>query len=368
MMTKIFFIKQDIVMKNLLPMKIMFLIFFSCFFVKSALSQEKMIIAIMDFTSVDIEANRYLKHTDKVSIDINQDLLTPEERALFSGDELKELSKAEIKERLELRKKKSLREENTNDRQRMHKKKQRERLLSSKSGRGIILGAEMLAAELYKYGEVIELVDRHRLEESLTEMEFNRSGLVPSETAKQLGQMTGATHLAYGTVNDYRVEERKFSGYGVTTNNVVHSLDLTVKIIETATNKVVFVDEVTYDIKEMKTSMSSHNDTGLQKKLMKGAIKKVAKNIGEKFTPIQVAPVVVSLPKVLFDPKRPNEKSIDAELKIDGEYYGNTPATIEVNSGKHTVTISSDGFKVWEETINMRDGMKIAPKLKKLTD
>jgi RNase P/RNase MRP subunit p29 len=45
-----------------------------------------------------------------------------------------------------------------------------------------------------------------------------------------------------------------------------------------------------------------------------------------------------------------------ADIEIDGSFAGNTPSTIELAAGEHTVSISKTGFKTWERKVKVSGG------------
>lgn len=45
-----------------------------------------------------------------------------------------------------------------------------------------------------------------------------------------------------------------------------------------------------------------------------------------------------------------------ADVEIDGSFMGNTPSTIELAAGEHTVSISKTGFKTWERKVKVSGG------------
>lgn len=45
-----------------------------------------------------------------------------------------------------------------------------------------------------------------------------------------------------------------------------------------------------------------------------------------------------------------------ADIEVDGGFVGNTPSTIDLTSGDHTVTVSKNGFKAWERKIKASGG------------
>jgi hypothetical protein len=48
-----------------------------------------------------------------------------------------------------------------------------------------------------------------------------------------------------------------------------------------------------------------------------------------------------------------------ADVNVDGTFVGNTPAVLKLNSGKHKVQITSDGFAEWEREIKVTAGSDV---------
>lgn len=49
-----------------------------------------------------------------------------------------------------------------------------------------------------------------------------------------------------------------------------------------------------------------------------------------------------------------------ADLSADGNFVGNTPATLKLTPGKHTIKVSSAGFKDWTREISVNAGSDVA--------
>ena len=45
-----------------------------------------------------------------------------------------------------------------------------------------------------------------------------------------------------------------------------------------------------------------------------------------------------------------------ADIEVDGNFVGNTPSTIDVASGQHTVVVKKAGFKDWSRTLKVSGG------------
>lgn len=65
--------------------------------------------------------------------------------------------------------------------------------------------------------------------------------------------------------------------------------------------------------------------------------------------PVQVAESGVTKVAVTSNPA-------GADIEVDGGFVGNTPSTIEVASGQHTVRVSKNGFQDWQRKLTASGG------------
>jgi hypothetical protein len=45
-----------------------------------------------------------------------------------------------------------------------------------------------------------------------------------------------------------------------------------------------------------------------------------------------------------------------ADIEIDGNFVGNTPSTVSVAPGQHTITVKKKGFAAWSRTMTVSGG------------
>jgi PEGA domain len=45
-----------------------------------------------------------------------------------------------------------------------------------------------------------------------------------------------------------------------------------------------------------------------------------------------------------------------ADIEVDGAFVGNTPSTIDITAGDHTITVSKNGYKNWERKLKASGG------------
>jgi hypothetical protein len=50
---------------------------------------------------------------------------------------------------------------------------------------------------------------------------------------------------------------------------------------------------------------------------------------------------------------------IGADVSVDGEFVGNTPAVLKISPGKHTLTVKMSGFKEWSRNISVQAGSEV---------
>jgi hypothetical protein len=60
-----------------------------------------------------------------------------------------------------------------------------------------------------------------------------------------------------------------------------------------------------------------------------------------------------------------NSEPAGADIDIDGDFAGNTPAKLTIDKGRHTLRISRQGYQLWEKSIMATPGLAINPHLEK---
>lgn len=87
----------------------------------------------------------------------------------------------------------------------------------------------------------------------------------------------------------------------------------------------------------------------------------------DKFVPVKV----VQTPPTVGTEQTPNPNAVDsssvavksapegAEITIDGKFAGNTPSTLQIKSGEHTISVKKEGYTLWERTMTINAGGNI---------
>ena len=48
-----------------------------------------------------------------------------------------------------------------------------------------------------------------------------------------------------------------------------------------------------------------------------------------------------------------------ADVLVDGEFVGNSPAALKLSPGKHAVTVKMSGYKDWSKEITVQSGSEV---------
>ena len=101
----------------------------------------------------------------------------------------------------------------------------------------------------------------------------------------------------------------------------------------------------------------AHNDAGDFKKRVDQSLAKEPKT-GEKASPgNQQNPLPQSQPKPPETAKvQVSSSPTGADIEIDGNFVGNTPSTLSLPPGDHTVSVKKTGYKPWERKFKVGSG------------
>lgn len=75
-------------------------------------------------------------------------------------------------------------------------------------------------------------------------------------------------------------------------------------------------------------------------------------NFAPKPTPGETAaPAAAAMASLTVESSQPG-----ADIEIDGSFVGNTPSTVSVAAGQHTVTVKKKGYAAWSRTMAVSGG------------
>ena len=243
-------------------------------------------IAVFDFTTIDIQGQHFRDFTDRTADVSAQNSLNAAELGTVDEVMLGYVKMIDAEEERARRAHDRKRLDKENDRNLARQEELADRILKSPQ-RAVVIGGAYMEAALSNY-DSIEVIDRDEIRKAFRDMKARQAGAMPP--LPEAVKLTGATHVLYGTVADFQVENREFSGYGVNTKALTYTLDVVVKVVELSSGRVVFAGTFTGSDRDFESGSLKVVNLGRFVKLMKSAVSQAAKAIDEKFdTKRQVA-------------------------------------------------------------------------------
>ena len=246
----------------------------------------------------------------------------------------------------------------------------------------VISRADVLNAVKVYPTEQAAAPDRNSLGTKLDQL------LSDNSSALRLAQNMGADFILFVSIGSLEKSVRKFKddAIGVQTENTIHTLRTTYKVVEGYTGGALGGDAV----KSAKTIRQTPNlaieDGDVVNELLEDAAAKVAEGLASKAAQfkapasagkveISIAAAVkdlngneITLPDVrMTEDNRlvQGEKSLpvqaSATIEIDGFAMGTTPARLKVFPGAHKLRLTRPGFADVELTISATEGLALTP-------
>ena len=216
---------------------------------------------------------------------------------------------------------------------------------------------EFIVDELVN-SERFDVLERDKLRTVVGEMAFQTSaGLVRSDSAVQVGRLLGARLLVTGHVIDHGRETREFSGYGISASTTTWRLKARIEVIDVTTGSKL-LSHVAQSSAETRTLQGRGYDDTQRNLGGKVAKKLVAAILGSKRIRHMVdGPQAVSV-TVRSDPP-------EADVEVDGTYYGTAGQPIRLVPGIHRVRVSLPGYLEWSKRVMVQEGTSIVARLRK---
>lgn len=215
---------------------------------------------------------------------------------------------------------------------------------------------ELLSNVLVNSGR-FSVLERSKLNKVLEEQSLGVSGLIDPKTAVAFGNLTGSQYLVVGNVNDFSAEQQRFQGYGISTATTIYRTNISVKILETKSGRVVFSTVKDAQEKVMQVTGVQIRDGSIESKLAQAVAGKILEEIEKSSLAKDTAGgPAAEIPKVrvkiLSSPSH-------ADVEVDGIFYGNAAGEIELPGGLHDVRISMAGHEEWRKKVNLQTGTTI---------
>lgn len=232
-------------------------------------------IAVMDFTSIDIQGQKFYQYKPAPPPAAKTDSLNTADR--FSIDRkmqgLVKMIDAQASSWQNYHE--NMRREVENDRARERREKLAGKIMNSPR-RNIVIGSEFMIAAMGKYPETMTPVNRANIDRALAEIDFGASLTDDPQTLSKFTRISGADYLLYVTAADFQTRERRFKGYGVETANTEYVLDLVYKLVDLRSGAIVASGAVSGVSRELKTPYLEEINSDRFKDLMKNGATKIA--------------------------------------------------------------------------------------------
>jgi len=226
------------------------------------------------------------------------------------------------------------------------------------------IAADEVAAILTRSGR-FGVLSRSKFSFSTREEERKLAYLRNStEDYMKLCRDLNAKYLVLGSISGFRVDEAKGTAFGVEMARVSTRVTLDLKAVDVGTGEIAYQGtpskSVNFPIPSGATATEVYDwENSLRMAVREAAddlILGLAKGTGASVTGLETVKI-----KVESSPS-------GADIIVDNDFMGNTPATISVDKGRHTIRIERQGYQPWERGVNAYDGLAISPTLEKFSE
>jgi hypothetical protein len=199
------------------------------------------------------------------------------------------------------------------------------------------------------------VVERSRFEQIVKEQGLTSTGFVDPVTAVSLGEVAGASYLLAGEVIDASKESRIFKGFGTVAKTDIYILRVGVRIIETSTGKAIFSTIKEAEEREYESVDLLVDGRTVESVLAQTVAGKIMDEILQAdafmgLAPAEGAPLVrVSI----------TSEPADADIEVNGVFYGNAGGEMKLPEGLHLVKISLPGYEMWDKKVRIAEGTRI---------
>jgi hypothetical protein len=210
--------------------------------------------------------------------------------------------------------------------------------------------------------------------------------LSDNTSALRLAQNLGADFILIPSLTTYGTEKKAYTGDGISTVNLTHTLRVSYKIVEAgaggslkgdtaiATKTIRQSGNLQVDSSEVLNELLDDAAGQLADKLVAAAAtlptevakdKQVSFSIACTMTDIKDQPITVPNLQITADKRvvktnAPIEvQPLDVTVELDGVAIGSAPGTFSAFPGLHKLRLSREGFKDWERTVNVYPGQKL---------
>jgi len=211
------------------------------------------------------------------------------------------------------------------------------------------------------------------------------SKLKDRTSALNLARNLGADLLLVGNLISYDKETREVNAYDAQFTNIIYTLRANYQIIDGSSGSTIASGNVSPSRTFQQTKHSNTTTNGLLQTLLQKAAKNISAqlksqtdvvrkrvvdatpdygkvNVTVQLNDIQIPEVAIGQdgkPSVVKNTTQFVE-ALNVIVEVDGIAVGTTgTGALEVPLGLHRLSLTRDGLKTWERTVNLRDGMDL---------
>jgi hypothetical protein len=239
-------------------------------------------------------------------------------------------------------------------------------------------GANSAALDLTRSGsaQVAVTPETTKLDQALSD----------NTSALRLAQNLGADFILIPAITTYGTEKRTYSGDGIATINVLHTLRVSYKIAEAGAGGEIKGGMVTATKTIRQSGGLQVDDTDVINGLLDDAASQLADTIAQnaaslpttvakdkmvnfniacsmtdpRHQPILISAVSLSADNTVIATNPPIAvQPLDVTVELDGIALGSAPGAFQAYPGLHKLRLSREGFDTWERTINVYDGQTL---------
>ncbi len=207
--------------------------------------------------------------------------------------------------------------------------------------------------------------------------------LSTNTSAVRLAQNLGADVLLHVTITGYDSKTNRVDAYGVKATNVQNTLRVTYKLIDGVTGASLAADTLSAKANTQATSTASEDNQGVMMDLMEEVSRKVATSVKRRLDQdrlaganaaqnlvtltVQTEAADLMVPDVRIGAENTVSISeskfkvspLSVTVEIDGMAVGTAPGQIQVRPGLSKIRLTRAGFRPYERTINVTNGLKL---------
>jgi hypothetical protein len=245
------------------------------------------------------------------------------------------------------------------------------------TGKVTNLGVQVISAEtmLNAVGNLEPHAQKAKLDQEMAQ----------ATSAIRLAQTLGADYLMQVTLTGFDSNSKNVDAYGVKNTSEERVARVTYKILDGTTGASLAADTVRVAKTFQQTKESTDNRSSVVNDLLEEAAGKVAASLQRAIARGRIAApaagsnalVTVNLTTEVADLYVPDVRinaentisiseskfkvsALSATVEIDGLAVGTAPGAITAKPGLHKLRVVREGFKPWERTVNLVNGLNLA--------